>query len=507
MGISGLSLNSATVSFRDPAGNCAVSGGRVLRALDAPGAAELEAFLTTPLAQKLSVQGRLIPSRKLSKPEAEQAENSPEWKGLFDARSPAALFEHERIPFRSYPYEWPPEMLWEAARLTLNLAQEALASNYTLKDATPYNVLFRGSEPIFVDVPSFKPREEGEIIWRPYGQFVRTFLLPLLVNERRGLRLADIFTIHRDGLEPQEVYRMFGPFERLTPRLLNLVTIPTWLRSRARAEGERLYQARKLANAEKARFIMESVLKRLGRSLQSLAPRHRNSSDWTAYPKTHSYSPVALAGKEKFVDEVLSETRPRRLLDIGANLGHFSARAARAGASVVALDADEACVAATWRCARAEKLNILPLVMNLARPSPALGWCNRESPSFLSRAAGSFDCVLMLAVVHHLLVSDRIPLHEIMALAAELTTCWLVIEFVPPEDEKFRELSRGRGHLFDFLTLSVFEAACQVDFEIVRSQLLPETQRRLYVLRKRLTRGDDPARPTGTKSKREEVLG
>ena len=57
----------------------------------------------------------------------------------------AGVWEHERIPFPSFPYEWPPEMLEAAGSLTLDLAEAALEEGFGLKDATPYNVLFRGA--------------------------------------------------------------------------------------------------------------------------------------------------------------------------------------------------------------------------------------------------------------------------------------------------------------------------------------------------------------------------
>jgi len=478
-------MTQITPSFRDPAGSCCVIGQRVLRSLAADSAATLETFLLSPSAQRFVSRRQLVQTRRL--PEAEVAgllESSP-WESLFAARRPEAVFEHECIPFCSYPYEWPPEMLWEAGRLTLELAQSSLEDGFGLKDATPYNVLFRGSEPVFIDAPSFELRAAGDSIWRPYGQFVRTFLLPLLVNQRWGFRLAEVFTTRRDGLEPQEVYRLCGPFEQFKPRMLSLVSMPTWLRGKARAEGEQLYQPRILPNAEKARFIVQSLLRQLQRSLDALKPPAQRASVWSDYMATHTYAEPAFAAKEKFVDVLLGEFKPKRVLDVGANTGHFSLRAAKAGAEVVAIDLDPVCVGAIWRQAHEQQLPVLPLVVDFSRPSPSLGWRNRECPSFLNRATGAFDAVLMLALVHHLVVTERIPLEEILRLAAELTTSLLVVEFIPPEDEMFRRLTRGREKLHRALNQAVFEQACAGPFEIVKSLPLPGTQRRLYGLKRR----------------------
>jgi SAM-dependent methyltransferase len=200
---------------------------------------------------------------------------------------------------------------------------------------------------------------------------------------------------------------------------------------------------------------------------------------------THSYSEPAFAAKEQFVDVALREFKPGHVLDVGANTGHFSALAARTGAEVVALDLDPSCVGSIWLRARAEKLNILPLVVDLSRPSPALGWRNSECPSFLDRATGAFDGVLMLAVIHHMLVTERIPLEEILRLASELTTSLLVIEYVGPEDGMFRRLARGREGLHASLSEHVFEGACTKYFDIVRSLPVPGGRRRLYCLKRK----------------------
>ena len=286
----------------------------------AEGAAGFEAFLLTPSARGFLARRQLVQTRRLAPSEVAALLETSQGQSLFAAPGREAVFEHERIPFRSYPYEWAPEMLWEAGRLTLELAQSSLTDGYGLKDATPYNVLFRGSEAVFIDAPSFEPRAAGDPVWRPYGQFVRTFLLPLLVNQRWGLRLADVFTAHRDGLEPQEVYRLCGPLERFKPRMLSLVSMPTWLGGKARAKGEQLYEPRLLADAEKARFIVQSLLNQLRRALDSLKPA-RKESVWSDYMATHSYAEPAFAAKEKFVDALLAEFRPKRVLDVGANTG------------------------------------------------------------------------------------------------------------------------------------------------------------------------------------------
>jgi 2-polyprenyl-3-methyl-5-hydroxy-6-metoxy-1,4-benzoquinol methylase len=466
-------------------GCCCVFKQGVVRLVGAENVAEFDGFLKTRAAQDYLAKKQLVSTRRLGETEITVRYGSTALPDLRAARPGAAIFEHERVLFASYPREWPPEMLWAAGRLTLDLGRAVLAEGYGLKDAAPCNILFRGSEPVFIDALSFERRHPGDPTWKPCAQFIRAFLLPLLASRRWGLAPGDVFATRHDGLEPEEVYRWCGRLERFHPSILSLVSIPVWLSRRANPDDQALYQTRPLADTERARYIVESVFHRMERALESLRPIAPRRSHWSDYMEKHSYNDPAFAAKEAFVKEALAEFKPAHVLDAGANTGHFSVLAAQSGAAVVAIDLDPGCMGELWRRARERKLNILPLVVNLARPTPATGWRNRECPSFLDRAAGAFDGLLMLAVLHHLLVTERIPLGEILAQAAELTTSLAVIEFVAPQDAMFRRLARGRDALHAALTEQAFEAACGEHFEIVRKLTLPGAPRTMYCVKKK----------------------
>ncbi len=476
---------SLAVSFRDPGGSLFPLDARILRVVNAIGAPDLDAFFQSAAARELVSARRIVGTQRLTGEEAQHLLDDPRVRQLYDGISGQMLVEHERIDFPSFPYEWPPEMLHAAGALTLEVAQALLRDGLGLKDATPYNVLFRGPEPVFIDVLSFERRDAGDPTWLPYGQFVRTFLLPLLANRHFGIALDQILTTRRDGLEPEEVYRWSTPLQRMRPGFLSLVTMPTWLGAKQSADDQKIYQKKRLSDPEKARYILSSILKGLRRSLNRLEPKTGSTSSWTGYMDTNNnYSAEHFAAKERFVAEALAEFSPRRVLDAGCNTGHFSALAARAGASVLAIDYDPVVLGPVWRQARAEKLDILPLVVNLTRPTPGTGWRNRECSSFLDRARGHFDAVLMLAVIHHMLVTERVPLPDILELAAELTKDILIVEFIAPQDSMFQRLTRGREELHKDLTRQTFENLCRERFAIVRMQHVESSSRWLYLLRK-----------------------
>jgi SAM-dependent methyltransferase len=456
-------------SFRDPGGFVFRSGARVLRAIEPSAFETLKQFLASPPAHDLTAARKLVST------------NFPDpLEFAADFPQDYHLAEHERIAFPSFPAEWPPEMLVSAGFLTLDLAEQCLPHGWRLKDATPYNVLFRGPAPVFVDVLSFEHRDVLVSLWPAYAQFVRTFLLPLLADPASP---SSLWLTHRDGLEPEQVYRSLSWPRRLTAPGLTLASFPTWFAGRAEADAS-LYRPRP-TDPEKASFTLAVTFRGLRRQLQRLSSTGR-ASRWSNYLDTQThYTAEQFAAKESFVTSSLREFHPPRVLDVGANTGHFSELAALSGASVVAIDSDSAAVGRLWLRASEKKLDILPLVVDLCRPTPSLGWRNRESPSFLDRATGGFDLVMMLAVVHHMLVTERVPLEEILSLAATLSTDLLLIEFVEPDDPMFRRLVRGREALYAHLTAEYFESAATASFQILRKQTIAPSCRTLYLLRRR----------------------
>jgi SAM-dependent methyltransferase len=457
-------------SFRDPAGVLIRHRGRILRAIRPAAVPGFEAFLATRTARKAIDAGKLVASTRV------------------DADYADYVVEHERIPFPSFAYEWPAEMLHAAGELTLDLARQSLEDGFGLKDATPYNVLFRGPRPVFVDVLSFEPRDVLDRTWRPYAQFVRTFLLPLLASRSFALHPDRLLAGSRDGLEPETLYRWAGPLRRLRSPFLSLVTLPKWLSGRNNSgENAELYHPKPAASPEQAHFILSALLNNCAKHLRAVAPTPSDSA-WTSYLDHKSlYSPAQLAQKEAFVSEALDLARPARVLDIGANEGHFSALAAsRPGTSVVAIDSDPAVVGALWRRADASGLDILPLVADLTRPTPAIGWRNQEHPSFLDRTREmGFDLTMLLAVIHHILVTERIPLEDLLDLIADITRDFALIEYVGPADPMFNRIVRGRDGLYSHLTREHFETAAARRFELVRCTQIDGLHRWIYLYRRR----------------------
>lgn len=438
-------------SFRDPAGSLVMQEDRAVRTVFPEHAQDILAFLDSPVARNWTQTGRLIPTEVIET-----------WKpGL------TLQLAHPRIFFPSYSWEWTPAQLSAAAELTLDLCEDLISAGWILKDATPSNVLFEGGKPIFVDLLSVERRDLENPIWLACGQFIRTFLLPLAACGRLGWPLAAMLG-RRDGYEPEELFHVLGPAQRLFAPWRSLVTFPVWLGNRRSVRSSPTMRR----PAPVAEAILRRTLRSLRRTLREVTPAAVQSR-WSTYEQTaRHYSPEDWNSKRDFVNDCLLAAGPRYVLDIGGNAGFFSRMAASTGARVVAWDADAATTEQAWLLARQAQADVLPLVADLARPTPAVGWNNAEMLSLLSRSRGRFDLVMMLAVLHHLLVQAQIPMDHVASLTRELTRDWLLIEWVGPEDEKFRALSNGRDSLFGHLTEERFIASFSRYFEPVRRAAL-----------------------------------
>ena len=145
-----------------------------------------------------------------------------------DDSGAALRLRHPRIPIPTYPWEWTPSQWLAAAELTLDLCEQALAAGWILKDATPLNVLFTGTRPIFVDILSFERRDPALLHLARLRQYVRTFLLPLLMNRMLGWPLS-LTLFKRDGYEPADCYAALGWRQRLSRAAFWPITLPTLL--------------------------------------------------------------------------------------------------------------------------------------------------------------------------------------------------------------------------------------------------------------------------------------
>jgi len=127
-----------------------------------------------------------------------------------------------------------------------------------------------------------------------------------------------------------------------------------------------------------------------------------------------------------------------------------------------------------------KETTMLPLCLDLTNPSPALGWANEERLSVLNR--GPADMAFALALIHHLAISNNLPLSHIADFFSRLCR-YLIIEFVEKDDSQVQRLLRTRKDIFNEYTQKDFEVAFQDRFSIIKSEKISDMQRTLYLMK------------------------
>ena len=457
-------------SFRDPSGTVFVvkdadgSASRVLRAFTGP-AAELTArVMNEPFYQSLVSAGKVVDTKWLDEtdPGVEQV-LSLGW---------ARVAEHPPVNCITYPYEWSFSMLRDAALLQLELLASSVESDWILKDATPYNIQWDGGlSPVFIDVPSFVPRD-GDY-WRGYRQFCAMFLIPLMITAHLGIPFQPLLRSQMDGISAQEGLKYFHSWgDRLRKGVLPHVVFP--------AKAETISRARRSSGSySQSKTRLLALLDSLKRTVERLSYSSWGS-DWSRYTQTHSYGDLDYDVKKRFVERHLERRNIDVCWDIGANTGDFSRLVAPHCGVVIALDSDFDSVERCTGVVKAEGVpNVIPMVMDIANPSPNQGWAGHGLASFETRMKP--DAILCLAVVHHVRVSMNLPLGMFMDWLRRLNAT-VIIEFVSREDEMFVSLLANKTERYEDYNLAAFEAEARERFSIVDRRKIKGGQRELFVL-------------------------
>ncbi len=390
-----------------------------------------------------------------------------------DARWVAVL-KHETVPVVSYPYEWPFSMLKDAALLQLDLTVSALEHGLTLKDATPYNVQWFGTSPRFIDIGSFAKYEPGSP-WAGYRQFCQQFFYPLLLQAHKGVPYQPWLRGSLEGIEAEQCLSMLSVRDYLRGGVVPHVYLQA--KAQSRYEDTRRDVSGDLKAAGFGVALILNNVRRLRRLVQRLEwnpPR----STWSEYTSEHSYEEDDLARKKSFVERVLASRRWPLVWDMGSNTGTYSRVAAEHADYVLALDADHLAVDRMYTALKQEqRACVLPLIADVADPSPGLGWRGRERLALGDRATP--DLILCLALIHHLVIGRNIPLDDLVEWLAAFGAD-LVIEYVGHKDPMVERLLRNRvGQEIEY-SADALERALARHFETVTDEALASGTRTLY---------------------------
>ena len=460
-------------SLKDPAGRVYRIAGEtddalIVRGLNHAAGAVMEQLLAEPFFADLVNGGHVVKTTLLDR------EDFHARRVMEDRWS--VVVEHESVDFVTWPYEWPFSMLKDAALLQLRLLETSVRNGWILKDATPFNIQWNGTRPVFIDVPSFVPWEDAEY-WQGYRQFCAMFLTPLLLAAHLGIPFQPLLRSWLEGIPPEEATKYFYGLRRFKRGVLSHIWFPAKAERRALRRGRAPEPAR--ARRRHPKTILLALLDSLNRLVVKLSYGPAGS-DWAQYSETHSYEKDDFERKRDFVDKATLARRPGLTWDLGANTGTFSRIAAQHSRIVVAVDDDQDAAEMLYREARRDgPWNIVPVVMDLANLSPSQGWAGRERPAFDARR--SPDMVLCLALVHHMRVAANIPLPLFIGWLRSLDApC--ILEFVGCNDEMFQKLLENKQDDYADYTAENFESEVRRHFSVRDRLKMKGGLRELFLL-------------------------
>ncbi|MEM7354968.1 MAG: SAM-dependent methyltransferase, partial [Acidobacteriota bacterium] len=444
-------------SFRDPSGFLFERDGVLYRQVAASYQEEYELLMDSGLYRDLVEASLLIAHEEVDL-------DPPAGQSAFKILRP------ERVRFISYPYEWAFSQLKDAALATLQIQRRALDFGMTLRDASAYNIQFHQGQPLLIDSLSFGRYEEGEP-WVAYRQFCQHFLAPLALMAYRDVRLGQLSRIYIDG-PPLDLASGLLPFKtRFSFSLLSHIHLHAKAQQRFADRAETAGPSK----ARVSRTAYEGLIANLRACVEGLEWQP-GPSEWVSYyEEGHRYTDDAQEHKRELVGAMIEHLQPGSVWDLGANTGLFSRIASERGIPTLAFDIDPGAVERNYRECRAKKeTHILPLVQDLTNPSPGLGWAHRERMAFIERAPT--DTVLALALIHHLAISNNVPLPHLAQFFASVCQS-LIIEFVPKVDSQVRRLLASREDIFPDYTREGFEAAFSQCFAIEASEPIRGSER------------------------------
>lgn len=442
-------------SFRDPAGVVFMEGGEVFRQINKSYQRQYDKLISSGLYDALVKDGLLVPH---------EATDKPLPYGAY------LIIRPQKVPFISYAYEWCFGQMRDAALTTLKIHRKAIDYGMMLKDASAFNIQFMSGRPLMIDTLSFEMYREGSP-WVAYGQFCRHFLAPLYLMSYVDVRLSQLLRCYIDGI----------PLD-LTSRLLGSkggVSALQHIKWHAKASTKNADAAKtNIKQMDISKFAHTAMIDSLIRIVEKLEIKGL-VTEWGEYYKKNNYTDNASENKKAAVSRYLEAAKPLTVWDFGANDGTYSRIALEQGAQTVAFDIDPVAVERNYTNTKRSGGQMLPLLFDLTNPTPSIGFANRERQKIDERQHP--DCILALALIHHLAISNNLPLDNIAEWLSEICE-HLIIEFVPKEDSQAKILLATRDDVFPNYTKQGFEQAFSRYFNIIEQNDIEETYRTLYLM-------------------------
>jgi ribosomal protein L11 methylase PrmA len=453
-------------SFRDPNGRMFIHENKLYRLVSKKYEENYSLLMESKLYATLTESGSLITH------EETKLNNFP--ADTFKILQPAL------IPFISYPYEWCFSQLKDAALLTLEIQRKAILHGMILKDASAYNVQFFKGKPVFIDTLSFQRYKEGTP-WIAYRQFCQHFLAPLALMAHTDIYLSQLLKSNIDGI-PLSLCKKLLPLRSILGPLGLHIFLHASQQERYDHGNPLNHSGSKAKNTKVSRNGLLGIVDSLKKCILKLRLKSQKT-EWDNYYLNTNYSKDSGSDKSALIKKYISTIPSSFVIDLGSNTGIYSRIASDFGIPSVSADIDPNAVEENYRKTkeRSEE-NLLPLIIDLTNPSPAIGWENLERASFLNRIPENAT-IFALALIHHLAISNNIPLEK-LAQFFQGRCQYLIIEFIPKSDSQVKKLLSTREDVFDYYTQENFEHCFSSHFNLERKNRIKNSERVLYLMSK-----------------------
>lgn len=449
-----------TSSFRDNSGFIFVKNDEVFRIVNSSYSDEYDMLINSGFYERLTKAGALIPHVEVERSVVD--DNSSD---IYKVLKP------QKVDFISYPYEWCFSQLRDAALLTLEINKTALEYGMVLKDASAYNIQFINGKPVLIDTLSFERFEEKP--WAAYRQFCEHFLAPLALMSFRDVRLNQLLKSNIDGI-PLDIAGKLLPFSaRMKPGIYLHLIVHSKLQNKYSSKNKKITAPKYSAKA------LAGLIMSLKATIKGMTYVNRTKT-WDEY--TGTINRQYYDEKKFLTGKYITLSKAKIAWDIGCNTGEISKICAQKGIKTIAFDNDHDSIEKFYKSIREEKAqNILPLVIDINNPSPAIGWNNQERMSLNERQKPGL--VIFLALIHHLVVGNNISFEKLSETLKNISP-WLIIEFVSNEDEMFKRLIINRKFDEELYSVEKFEEAFIKHFRILEKAKLKNGQRTIYLMKR-----------------------
>lgn len=372
-------------SYRDRRGHVFYANGNVYRSILLSGEADYKKIRDQGIIQDSIEKGFLVGTREIEKDDLKKYVSRNAEEDI------SYILKHEKVPFISYPYEWSFSQLKTAALHHLDFQLFLLERDAVLRDATAYNIQFINARPIFIDLLSIAPYEQG-MYWHGYRQFCEQFLNPLLLYAYRNIPHFDWYRGSGGGVKTTDLSPLLPLTKKLKLSLLIHVVLHSYMENKASNNAKGIVHKINNKKPPSSKESYKQMLLQIRDTIRKLELSSRFKTVWADYAADNSYDSIQKDEKKQIVADFVKRNKPNFLIDLGCNTGDYSNHALGNGArNVLGCDFDLLAVNQASIRSRKSSLNFLPLRVDITNPSPSQGLAANGASRLTTKAQGGWS--------------------------------------------------------------------------------------------------------------------